>query len=87
MIPGDQPPEQISTETIEAWHAGELREGELSRRSVQTLVVLLNGVSRRAREVWKLPVNPVAEVERQRGSAGSLIAQQPRSSNIAVNRR
>jgi integrase len=38
--------------------------GELSRRSLQKMVVLLNGIFRRARRVWKLPVNPVAEVER-----------------------
>ncbi len=28
------------------------------------MVVLLNGIFRRARRVWKLPVNPVAEIER-----------------------
>jgi integrase len=28
------------------------------------MVVLLNGIFRRARRVWKLPVNPIAEVER-----------------------
>ena len=61
---GDLPLEQITTETIEIWLARELRDGELSRRSLQKLVVLLNGIFRRARKVWKLPVNPVAEVER-----------------------
>lgn len=28
------------------------------------MVVLLNGIFRRARKVWKLPQNPVADVER-----------------------
>ena len=61
---GELPLEQVTTETIEAWRTRKLREGELSRRSLQKLVVLLNGIFRRARKVWKLPTNPVAEVER-----------------------
>ncbi len=61
---GDQALERITTETIERWLSARLREGKLSRRSLQKMVVLLNGIFRRARRVWKLPVNPVAEVER-----------------------
>jgi integrase len=61
---GDQPLERVTTETIERWLAVQLREGRLSRRSLQKMVVLLNGIFRRARKVWKLPYNPVAEVER-----------------------
>ncbi len=61
---GDQPLERITAETIERWLAVQLREGELSRRSLQKMVVLLNGIFRRARKVWKLPQNPVADIER-----------------------
>lgn len=61
---GEQPIERIESETIERWIALQLREGKLSRRSVQKMVVLLNGIFRRAVKVWKLPANPVAEVER-----------------------
>jgi integrase len=61
---GDQPLERITGETIERWLAVQLREGELSRRSLQKMVVLLNGIFRRARKVWKLPQNPVADIER-----------------------
>jgi integrase len=61
---GDQPLERITGETIERWLAAQLREGELSRRSLQKMVVLLNGIFRRARKVWKLPQNPVADIER-----------------------
>lgn len=61
---GDQPIERIESETIERWVSLQLREGKLSRRSVQKMVVLLNGIFRRAVKVWKLPANPVAEVER-----------------------
>lgn len=61
---GDQPLERITEETIERWVAVKLHEGELSRRSVQKMVVLLNGIFKRARKVWKLPRNPVADIER-----------------------
>jgi integrase len=66
LIPafGDQPLERIDAESIERWLSGLLRDGELSRRSIQKLLVLLNGIFRRARKVWKLPHNPVADVER-----------------------
>lgn len=61
---GDEPLERITEDTIERWLAAQLREGELSRRSLQKMVVLLNGIFRRARKVWKLPQNPVADIER-----------------------
>lgn len=61
---GDQPLERITEDMIERWLSTQLREGELSRRSLQKMVVLLNGIFRRARKVWKLPQNPVADVER-----------------------
>jgi integrase len=56
--------ERVTTETIERWISAKLAEGRLSRRSVQKMIVLLNGVFRRARRVWGLTVNPVADVER-----------------------
>lgn len=61
---GERPVESIGPEMIERWLAAKLREGELSRRSLQKMVVLLHGIFRRARKVWRLPANPVAEVER-----------------------
>jgi len=61
---GDLALERIDTETIERWLAGMLEEGRLSRRSLQKMIVLLNGIFRRARRVWGPPVNPVADVER-----------------------
>ncbi len=30
------------------------------------MLVLLNGIFKRARKVWKLPVNPAADIERLR---------------------
>jgi integrase len=61
---GDQPLERIETDSIERWLSGLLRQGELSRRSIQKMLALLNGIFRRARKVWKLPYNPVADIER-----------------------
>ena len=61
---GGEPLERVDTEMIEHWLAAQLRAGELSRRSLQKMVVLLNGIFRRARKVWRLPQNPVADVER-----------------------
>jgi integrase len=62
---GELPLERIGPETIERWLAGQLREGELSRRSLQKFVVLLSGIFKRAQAVWKLPQNPVASIERR----------------------
>ena len=56
--------ERIDAETIEYWLSAQLRDGELSRRSLQKMIVLLNGIFKRARKVWRLPYNPVADVER-----------------------
>ncbi len=49
---------------IDAWLSEQLRLGVLSRRSLHKLVVLLNGIFRRARRVWRLSGNPVGDVER-----------------------
>jgi integrase len=61
---GELPLERIDAETIEHWLSARLRGGELSRRSLQKMIVLLNGIFKRARRVWRLPYNPVADVER-----------------------
>jgi integrase len=61
---GNEPLERIDTDSIERWLSGLLREGKLSRRSLQKMIVLLNGIFRRARKVWKLQHNPMADVER-----------------------
>jgi integrase len=61
---GKETIEQIDAEMIERWLSAQLRDGDLSRRSLQKMIVLLNGIFKRARKVWKLPYNPVADVER-----------------------
>ena len=67
LIPafGEEALERVDAQMIERWLARLHREGALfSRRSVQKLVVVLNGIFRRAQKVWKLPHNPVSDVER-----------------------
>lgn len=61
---GEEPLERIDTDMIESWLSAHLREGKLSRRSMQKMVVLLNGIFKRARKVWKLMHNPMADIER-----------------------
>jgi integrase len=61
---GEKPLESVTTEMIEVWLAVQLREGRLSRRSLQKMVVLLHGIFRRAKKVWKLPQNPVADIDK-----------------------
>ena len=56
--------ERMDAEMIGSWLSAQLRDGELSRRSLQKMIVLLNGIFKRARKVWRLPRNPVADVER-----------------------
>jgi integrase len=61
---GEEPLERIDADMIESWLSAHLREGKLSRRSLQKMVVLLNGIFKRARRVWKLTHNPMADIER-----------------------
>jgi len=57
---GSMPIESITPATIEAWLAGVDRA---SSTRVKALV-LLHGIFQRARKVWSLPANPVADVEK-----------------------
>ncbi len=57
---GELPAESITTAMIERW-IGSVSGSASSRRKS---LVLLNGIFRRAKKVWGLPANPVAEVEK-----------------------
>jgi integrase len=61
----DQPLEAVTTREIEAWAAELLASGR-SRRTVNKILTMLHGIFERARRVWDLPVNPVADVTRRR---------------------
>jgi integrase len=57
---GSMPLESVTTETIEAWVAG--LDGAASSRT--KALVLMHGIFQRARKVWGLRSNPVADVEK-----------------------
>ncbi|MBV9799150.1 MAG: site-specific integrase [Solirubrobacterales bacterium] len=57
---GELPLESVTTSTIERWLAGFDRSPSTRLKAV----VLLHGIFQRARKVWGLPTNPVADVEK-----------------------
>ena len=61
--------EDVTPELVEAWLAS-LKGRASSRRKT---VVLLYGIFRRARKVYRLPSNPVADVEKPTQSSGGEI--------------
>ena len=71
MIPplGAMRVEDVTTELIERWRADvpARKPGQtLSNRTKNKLLVVLHGIFERSREVYGLPTNPVADVERYR---------------------
>ena len=66
---GARPVESITAAAIERWRAG-LEAGASGKRIANStrnrILVLMNGIFRRAVKVYGLPFNPVAAVERQR---------------------
>ena len=61
--------EDVTTERVEAWK-GTLR---MSNRTKVKLLTVLNGVMARARRVHRLPVNPMADVEKPRHRRSAAI--------------
>ena len=57
---GELPVEAITTPMIERW-VGSLERPPAPRNKA---LVLLHGIFKRAKKVWGLPVNPVADVEK-----------------------
>jgi integrase len=62
---GNRPLERITTAMIERWRDELVTEGRLSNRSINKLLTILHGIFERGRKRWRLPVNPVAEVDKQ----------------------
>jgi len=56
--------EKITTERIEKWREELLNDGELSRRTIQKMLVLLHGVMKRAKRRKWISSNPAEDVER-----------------------
>jgi integrase len=57
---GSMPIESITPAVIEAWLAGVDRASSTRLKAL----VLMHGIFQRARKVWSLPANPVADVEK-----------------------
>jgi len=63
---GDELIEDITTESIERWKADFTRDHRISNRTLQKYLVTLHGIFKRATRVYRLPRNPVTNVERPR---------------------
>lgn len=63
---GDLPLEAVTEAAIDRWRRGLLAEKRLSPRTVNKALTVLHGIMERARRVWRLSANPVADVERAR---------------------
>jgi integrase len=62
---GSLPVEGITAEAIEEYRARLVREGRLSARSVNKLLVQLHSIFKRAQRRHRLPANPAAGIDRQ----------------------
>jgi integrase len=61
---GRKPLRSICTEDLQTWLDGKRREDGWSNRTAQKYGAVLHGIFERARKVWKLQVNPAADLER-----------------------
>jgi integrase len=57
--------EEVTPASVHAWRSELVIAGRLSNRTVNKLLTILHGILERARKRFKLPSNPVAEVEKQ----------------------
>lgn len=60
----DTPLEAITAERVDRYRERLLREGRLSPRTIQKLLVLLHGIFKRAKRRGWIAANPVADAER-----------------------
>ena len=56
--------EDITTESIERWSERLAVGGRMNNRTRLKILTVLHGIMQRAKRVWKLPRNPVADVEK-----------------------
>jgi integrase len=61
---GTKPIEAITTETVERWATGLTADGRMNNRTKLKILTVLHGVMQRAKRVWKLARNPIADVEK-----------------------
>jgi integrase len=56
--------EDITTEQVEAWSMKLAAHGTMNNRTRLKILTVIHGVMKRAVRVWKLPRNPVSDVEK-----------------------
>jgi integrase len=56
--------EDIGTEHVERWSAMLAARGTMNNRTRLKILTVLHGVMQRAKRVWKLPRNPISDVEK-----------------------
>jgi integrase len=61
---GGQRLEDITTDQVEAWSAQLAASGRMNNRTRLKILTVLHGVMGRAKRVWKLPRNPISDVEK-----------------------
>src|SRR3954468_7741058 len=61
---GEMRLEDITTEGVERWATGLTAGGRMNNRTKLKILTVLHGVMGRARRVWKLPRNPITDVEK-----------------------
>jgi integrase len=57
--------EEVTTPRVDAWRAKAVAEKRLANKSINKILAVLHGIFERARKVYGLPANPVADVEKQ----------------------
>jgi integrase len=61
---GSERLEDITTEGVERWSASLAASGRMNNRTRLKILTVLHGIMQRAKRVWKLPRNPIADVEK-----------------------
>ena len=61
---GDQHLEDITTDQVEHWSASLAASGRMNNRTRLKILTVLHGMMGRAKRVWKLPSNPISDVEK-----------------------
>jgi len=56
--------EDITTEQVEGWSAQLAARGTMNNRTRVEILTVLHGVMQRAKRAWKLPRNPISDVDK-----------------------
>lgn len=57
--------DEVTAPRIDAWRAKVVAEKRLANKTINKILAVLHGIFERARKVYGVPANPVAEVEKQ----------------------